>query len=240
MRSVIIGIFALVIGLVAGHSLAPEEAVFEEAVQEAALETMTEEQLPVAEDFVSLRPQIVTLPANGLSDAERAGLLLMREEEKLARDVYWTLYDAWGDSIFSNIAQSEETHTEAVRDLLVKYDIPDPVAADAVGVFTNEVMQKLYTELTAEGLRSYEAALTVGATVEDMDIKDLADLMAETDNEDIILVYENLQRGSRNHLRAFVSKLEQVGATYTPQYISEAEFTTIISSGPERGRRSNR
>jgi len=54
-----------------------------------------------------------------LTDAEIDGLILMREEEKLAHDIYVTLFDQWGLPVFENIAASETTHTEAVLDLLV-------------------------------------------------------------------------------------------------------------------------
>ena len=38
-----------------------------------------------------------------LSSQELDGILLIREEEKLARDVYLTLYDKWQIPIFNNI-----------------------------------------------------------------------------------------------------------------------------------------
>ncbi|MBK7258215.1 MAG: DUF2202 domain-containing protein [Ignavibacteriae bacterium] len=53
---------------------------------------------------------------------------------------------------------------------------------------------------------------------------------------DITCVYQNLERGSRNHMRAFVKNLAAGGASYTPQYISQTEFDAIIASGTERGR----
>lgn len=189
----------------------------------------------VAEDFVSARPGIVALPRESLSQEEIDGLLLMREEEKLARDVYQTLYDKWGIRIFSNIAQSEQTHTEAVRDLLEKYDLADPVTDDTIGVFVNEDMQALYNSLTEEGKRSEVDALRVGATIEDLDINDLEDLLKQTDNEDITLVYENLVRGSRNHLRAFTRQLTNRGETYEPSYISVEDYEAIIANSQETG-----
>lgn len=188
-----------------------------------------------ATDFVSLRPEIASLPEQTISPEEKDGLIFMREEEKLARDVYSTLYDRWGIQIFSNIAQSEQTHTEAVRTILGKYNIADPVADDTIGVFVNSDLQTLYTDLTARGLMSLEEALTVGALIEDLDIADLQKQIALTDNDDIKLVYENLMRGSRNHLRSFVSQLSSRGVTYTPQYITQSEFDAILASTQETG-----
>ena len=43
-----------------------------------------------------------TQVTTALSDAEAATLVFMREEEKLARDVYITLYDQWEHPVFNN------------------------------------------------------------------------------------------------------------------------------------------
>ncbi len=70
---------------------------------------------------------------DGLSAAEVEGLLLMREEEKLARDVYDALADIWDLRAFSNIAGSEQTHMDAVGRVLATYGIPDPITDDTPG-----------------------------------------------------------------------------------------------------------
>jgi hypothetical protein len=236
-NGIIAASIALVGGVVIGATIinnngtSPESFEFVRGQERAKL---MNEQLP-ATDYVSMRPAVADLPNETLSQAELDGLLLMREEEKLARDVYQTLYERWGLSIFANIAQSEQTHTEAVRDLLVKYDIADPVTDDTIGVFVNNELQQLYNDLTQAGNDSEVAALTVGATIEDLDIKDLIDLSAATDNADIALVYDNLTRGSRNHLRAFTHQLSMRDASYEPQYISSAEYESIITSEQETG-----
>jgi hypothetical protein len=173
--------------------------------------------------------------ASLVTENEEKWLILMREEEKLARDVYLTLGDVWGMRIFSNIASSEQTHTDAIKTLIDRYELTDPVTDDTVGVFTNPEMQDLYDTLTAQGSESLLSALIVGATIEDLDIHDLDLAITETGKDDIIVVYQNLQKGSRNHLRAFVRQIEQNGGTYTPQYISESDYENIISSSQERG-----
>ena len=145
-----------------------------------------------------------------LSEAEITSLIHMREEEKLARDVYLELYDTWGQKIFSNIASSEQTHTDAVKTLLETYNIADPVIKDERGVFTNSELQKLYDSLVEEGKKSLLDGLIVGATIEDLDIKDIQDFRVSIENEDILLVYENLERGSRNHLRSFIKNISRL------------------------------
>lgn len=176
------------------------------------------------------------LPVEDLSDVEIEGLMHMREEEKLARDVYTTLYEKWGFAIFNNIAQSEQRHMAAVKLLLEKYGLTDPVVDTSVGVFSSEEMEALYAQLTAQGRLSLVDALQVGATIEDLDIYDLYVLLGETDNLDIKTVYQNLAKGSRNHLRAFVYQLSLNNATYGAQYLSPEQIDDIITSDRERGR----
>ena len=179
---------------------------------------------------------IANLPYQELSEAEKDGLILMREEEKLARDVYQTLYEKWGLAIFKNIAQAEQRHMTAIKSLLNKYDLPDPVTDSAVGVFPSEDMQALYDSLVEEGEKSLVKALYVGATIEDLDLKDLYDLLDETDNSDIKTVYQNLAKGSRNHLRAFVYQLSLNGVDdYVAQYLTQEEIDDILSSPWEQG-----
>ncbi|WP_366863780.1 DUF2202 domain-containing protein [Methanocaldococcus sp.] len=178
---------------------------------------------------------IMEMPKQPISEEEKEGLIEMREEEKLARDVYLTLYNKWKLPIFKNIANAEQTHTDAIKCLLRKYNITDPVKTDEVGKFSNPKFEELYNKLVEEGSKSVVDALKVGATIEDLDIADLQYWINRTDNEDIKFVYENLMKGSRNHMRAFVRMLEQYGANYTPQYISQQEYEQIINTPTERG-----
>ncbi len=187
-------------------------------------------------DMVDGQALIAGTKKSELSDKEIAGLILMREEEKLARDVYTTLGNIWGMRVFSNISASEQTHTDAVKVLLTRYGIADPVTNDTVGVFTSKTMQDLYNTLTTKGKVSLIDALIVGATVEDLDIRDLETLKKETTKEDILITYNNLQKGSRNHLRAFVKNIQANGGSYIPQYINQSEYNSIISASQERGR----
>lgn len=142
-----------------------------------------------------------------LSAAEEADLLFMREEEKLARDVYNAMYARWRQPIFRNIAASEQTHMNAILTLLNRYGLPDPAAGNAPGVFTNPELQALYDELIARGNQSRVEALRVGVAIEEADIADLEASLTHTTHADIRMVYNNLLRASRNHLRAFTRQL---------------------------------
>jgi len=142
-----------------------------------------------------------------LTDEEIQWLTYMREEEKLARDVYLSLYDEWNMRIFSNIAASEQKHTDAVKTLLVRYGIPDPAAGKAQGEFTNPDLQDLYDQLIQQGSVSKVEALRVGVFIEETDIDHLNAAIATTTHNDIKTVYSNLLKGSLNHLDAFESQL---------------------------------
>jgi hypothetical protein len=183
----------------------------------------------------AISEQVNALPVEPLTAEEEASLLFMREEEKLARDVYVYLYGTWGDPIFVNIADSEQQHTDAVLGLLEKYNLPDPAAGKAEGEFNNLNLLGLYDLLTAQGEASLIDALIVGAQIEELDISDLNAQLLFIDNADIIMVYENLLKGSRNHLRAFTSRLIDLGFTYVPVYISQEQYDAIVNSPVEVG-----
>ncbi|MCA0362716.1 MAG: DUF2202 domain-containing protein [Bacteroidetes bacterium] len=177
----------------------------------------------------------INLPSESLSDFEKNSLILMREEEKLARDIYTYLYKKWGINVFNNISKSEDTHTSAILSLLNKYQITDPVGKNAAGVFDNAALQKLYNDLTTQGSATITAGLNVGATVEDLDIFDLMEAQKQIDNQDINAVYANLTKGSRNHIRSFTARLSDYGVTYKAQYIEETLLKDILNSPMETG-----
>lgn len=164
-------------------------------------------------------------------ETELDEMLYMREEEKLAHDVYVTLYELWGLPVFDNIARAENQHMDAVLQLLEVRGIADPAAGNAVGEFTNPELQALYDGLVAQGSASAVAALTVGATIEDLDIADLQSALQSVEDSDIRFVFENLLRGSGNHMRAFVRNLSRYGETYEPQYMAPEDFAEIVGDG---------
>jgi hypothetical protein len=175
-------------------------------------------------------------PTEDLSAEEIAGLLFMREEEKLAHDVYVALYARWGELVFNNIVPSEAQHTEAVRQLIVSHGLPDPAATTPPGVFVNTDLQQLYDALVAQGQPSLIDALKVGCLIEEKDIVDIEEKKLQVlDEPDIVRVYDNLLCGSRNHLRAFNQALVAAGGVYDqPQFLSLAEWTAIAASAQER------
>jgi hypothetical protein len=174
-----------------------------------------------------------TSPAPKLTVEEIAGLKYMREEEKLAHDVYVALFAMWGTNVFYQISLSESTHMQAILNLLTKYGIADPAAGKAPGVFEDQVLQALYNTLMASGQVSVIEAMKVGALIEETDIRDINGKKAATNKTDIIQVYDSLLCGSRNHLRSFDKQLVMRGVSYVPQVITQAEWDAIADSSNE-------
>ena len=201
--------------------------------------TMSDEEIKTMadnSDELSDGECINDFPMEELSDFEVQALLTMREEEFLARDVYIHFYNLFDYRIFDQISQSEDKHTNAIKTLLDRYQIEYPAADHETGVFINSDLQALYNELLEMGELSGTEALKVGATIEDLDIFDLQKYFNNgVNNQDITFVFENLKRGSENHIRAFVRLLTKNNIEYTPQYISQEEFDLIISSTGNNG-----
>lgn len=144
-----------------------------------------------------------TVSAGQLTPQDAEHIVLLREEEKLARDVYLTLGAKWNVPVFTNIAQAESRHMSAMKMLVDRYGLEDPVTDDTVGNFTSPKFAQLYRELVASGSASLADAYQVGVKIEELDIKDLQDSLADIQSADVRRVYQNLLRGSQNHLRAF-------------------------------------
>jgi hypothetical protein len=179
-------------------------------------------------DDIVLPDTIITLTGDEISN-----LKFMREEEKLARDVYLYFYEKYELNIFNNIASSEQTHMDAVLTIMEEYGLEDS-ATNENGVFNNVELQELYDVLILQGDVSLIDALIVGATIEDVDIRDLDNAIKATSKTDIIEMYDMLNCGSRNHMRGFISQLDAQGENYTPQFITPEKYEEIINGEHEQ------
>ena len=226
----------LVALLMASCAAAPAVVENENQIDSAAVAEESSSDPAVGPEGEYHAENLADLMDTELSDAELAGISYMREEEKLARDVYLQLADAWGLQIFSNIARSEETHMDAILSLIELAGVEDPAQGLAAGEFHNPDLQELYDDLASSGKESLEAALLVGAAIEEIDILDLQEYLQETDNAAVKEVYQNLLNGSINHLQSFVSNYErQSGEDYQPQFLSEDAFQELLANAAVRG-----
>ncbi len=168
-----------------------------------------------------------------LTEEQKNALVFMYQEEKLARDVYTTLSDKWKRKIFVNIKKSEQKHMDSVKILLERYNIPIPVIEDEIGIFEDEELKPLYGELTEQGLKSEVDALKAGITLEEKDIADLEEKLVNAPS-DITIVFNNLLKGSQNHLKAFTRVLERVEQTTTTQTEQTDQATETATTETEK------
>lgn len=169
------------------------------------------------------------------TSAEQQHANYMLEEEKLARDLYLSLGAKWDLMPLKNIPSSEQRHFDSMKQLIQSYLKQNPVVNETVGKFNNPELQALYNQLLAQGLKSPQDALQVGGLVEETDIADLQKALADTKDLQSRQVYEELMRGSRNHLRAFASQLAAQGILYQAQVLPDNEVQAILTSPQERG-----
>lgn len=174
-----------------------------------------------------------TLPELTVEEIDH--LSFVREEEKLARDVYQAMYDKWGAKIFINIVTSEQKHMDTMLKMLDKYGLDDPAedgsgVINEYGVFTDMDIQGLYDKLVVQGGVSYIEALKVGVFIEEYDIDDITMAIYVTDpiHVDLVTAYENLIDGSKHHLAAFCATLEKKGLTCEAAIIDSTLFDAII------------
>jgi hypothetical protein len=195
-----------------------------------ALAACTDGQPESAPPSAASAPTAADLPsASTLSALERAGLLYMREEEKLAHDVYALSLVRWGAQVFANITDSESAHMAAMLRLLETYGVADPARDRPVGSFEDAKLQALFDTLAARSKLTLVEALIVGAEIEEIDLIDIVQRRNEADNADIVRTYENLIDGSKNHLRAFVKVLATMSITYAPRHLGVDEYLKIIN-----------
>ncbi len=158
---------------------------------------------------VSQAQELTSLTSGTLTETQKDELSYLIEEEKLARDVYATLYDKWNSRIFSNIVKSEIKHMSAVEKLLNRYGVDAPLTLDTIGSFEDEKLQDLYDSLVEKGETSLTDAFEVGLEIEELDISDLTELLEEEIPSDFKTVYSNLLKGSYKHLNAFNRQLSR-------------------------------
>jgi len=183
-------------------------------------------------------------PTGELTAEEEVYILHMREEEKLARDVYLAFAEMYDCPIFSNIAASEQRHMDAVGLLITKYGLTDPITSDKPGDFVTQAFSDLYNAFIVDGAGALLDALDVGVRIEELDIADLEEALAHKNvvKTDIRWVFENLLKGSNNHLLAFTRNIVAGGTTCSFQ---NGTGKTSMSSGQTasltgRGGKGNR
>jgi len=149
----------------------------------------------------SLKPILATAKEGNnvvteLYPEDESTLLLMREEEKLAKEVYLAMDEQWNQQVFRNIASSEQSHMDTLLRKINSFGLSDPVLPRR-GEFYSDDLQTLYRDLVTKGKQSYIDSLEVGATIEDIDIYDFMLAIKATNNLALKTSYEKLLKGQK-------------------------------------------
>lgn len=162
-----------------------------------------------------------------------ADLTFAIEEERVAHDLYAAAFARWNLRVFSNIAESETRHADALIQLAATVGVQPPPAQP--GAYVTDDLRSLYTQLLALVNESETAALQAGALVEETDIADLRRLALQATDEASKAVIARLSSASVNHLSAFVRNLAARGVVYAPQVLSADEFAGMMTAPGGRG-----
>jgi hypothetical protein len=76
-----------------------------------------------------------------INQSDIESIQFMREEEKLAHDVYIFYAEQYNVPIFRNISRSEAAHQKAIMWLMNKYNIED-LSKEKAGEFNNRELQR--------------------------------------------------------------------------------------------------
>ena len=186
--------------------------------------------IPVVLALAAILSPSTCVGADELSQSEASTLRFMREEEKMARDVYLEMFDLWNMTIFENIAASEQRHMDVMLKMIERYGLEDPVGDNPRGVFTDPDLAAMFDARVDQGSESEIQAFHSGALIEEQDIIDLDAAIAGTDEDPLIRAYSNLRSGSCNHLRAFVGHIIRVEGAYEPKLLDESAFLDCVGS----------
>ena len=153
-------------------------------------------------------------------------LTYMKDEERLASDLYLNLYNYYKNysdleiKQLNNIAtNTENDQISIIKSLVKRYDLNSSEPQDvniSRGVYENQVIQDLYDKFYAIGQNSQEEALKVGCMVEVTDINDLdkyISLAKESNATDIETAFKALRDGSYHNYWTFDQTLKNLGVT---------------------------
>ncbi len=165
-----------------------------------------------------------------ITETEAGDLQLLREEEKLARD----LFRDWSDrsELFGAVAHSKQLHFEIVGALLQRHQVTDRTLGGE-GLYVFPQLQTLHQELLARGGSTELEALAAGAELHERDLVGLEEAAGRSQLEDVRASLAEIQRGARNHLRGCVEELALQGVDYAPRLLSPEAFAAIINSPRE-------
>lgn len=186
-----------------------------------------------AAHLARIRERVMAMTPQPLGEDERRDLLQIQGRRKLARDLYAELAKRWSAPALVRVGAAEEAHLDAIDALIEHYGLAGPAARHADGQFGDPQTPALHAQLIDMGRRSEMAASQIGMLVEELGLRDLAAARSRTRQPEIVAVYDDLMRSSRNHMRAFFRQMQRFEGEYVPQYLTLTDFEAIVWTQPE-------
>jgi hypothetical protein len=162
-------------------------------------------------------------------------IFAVREDEKIARDLYISFFGKFGLKPFENIGKAEDNHIKATEKLFDYYEIDYP-ALSGNGKFENAIRQKLFDSLLLK-VNTELDAFKVMAVLEESNIVEYGAVIKTVVNPNIKMVIENLAKASANHFKAAIRQITALGGTYTPEFLTQEQYRAVIAIGFEKGKR---
>lgn len=174
----------------------------------------------------------IVFSQSAITESEKAAIIFVVQEEKVAHDFYAAMYELHGLTPFRSISKSEGLHMDKAKSLVDHFGIEDPNSEnyDTPGKFSSNKFQVMYDDLVREGSKSIPDALIESARFEEMDIVDIEKFNSTIQNEFIKSTFESLIGISKNHLKAIVRELSERGIEYSPFYLTREELNNIVES----------
>ena len=173
----------------------------------------------------------ITLPKEDLNNTEKEMLINARKNEKLAYDYNYTMFSKWGMPVFNHMATKLLANNDALKKMLNKYGLTDPINDMQIGKYSDNELQSKYDSAVAKGNESLKNAYIEAANIEEQMIKFYRDASDKVDNQDLKLLFDNLRVRAEHSFAAFVRNLYRFGYEYQPHYITQAEFNQIVHHG---------
>jgi len=162
-------------------------------------------------------------------------IFAVREDEKVARDMYFSFFGKFGLKPFENIGKAEDNHIKATEKLFDYYEIDYPALSEN-GKFEDAFRQKLYDSLLLKGTPELEA-FKVMALLEETNIVEYDEVLKTIVNPNIKIVIENLSKASANHFKVAIRQITALGGTYAPALMTQEQYRAVIAIGFEQGKR---
>lgn len=172
---------------------------------------------------------ITSLYAEILDD--KALLLKLYSEEKMAYDLYGEFYERWQLNVFSDVQQREARHVWCVEVIMNKYSAAVSAGKKKI-LYHDKETEDLYNELSVKGCISDLSALEAAAYLKEKFISDLRTRALNINDGYLLKVIFLLEKAAKSHFQAFVKSIRLSGSDYTPAFLTDGEYSNIMT--PEK------